>query len=216
MKVFLTSLILLTGQLMLAQNTLEDNLKWRKELNKEFRDSATSPLSSEDLARFDSLSFFPIREKYLVKATLELTPESKPFKMKTTTDRLADYRQYGIAHFTLEGKEFQLPVYQNLRLLQMPKYKKYLFVPFTDLTNGEQTYAGGRYVETEIPEGDTLLIDFNKAYNPYCVYNYKYSCPIPPKENHLEIKIEAGVLDYHKEEPKQEEAEKPGESSPMR
>ncbi len=177
-----------------AQGVMERNRQWRAEQNKEFADSATSPLTKDDRLAFDSLPYFSISENYAVTAYFELTPGEKPFKMPTSTKRLADYKQYGTAHFSINGKKFSMPVYQNLMLLKNPKYKKYLFIPFTDLTNGVETYPGGRYVEAEIPDGDSLLIDFNKAYNPYCAYNDKYSCPIPPKENHLETRVEAGVL----------------------
>ena len=61
------------------------------------------------------------------------------------------------------------------------------------MTNGEETYGGGRYIDLTIPKGDVLIIDFNKAYSPLCAYSYKYSCPIPPAENDLKLRIEAGV-----------------------
>ena len=69
---------------------------------------------------------------------------------------------------------------------------KIYYIPFTDLTNGEETYGAGRYLDFKIPESEKVIIDFNLAYNPYCAYNHSYSCPIPPKENNLNIKIEAG------------------------
>ena len=77
-------------------------------------------------------------------------------------------------------------------------FKDYLFLPFMDDTNGEQTYAGGRYIDLRIPEGNTLKIDFNKAYNPYCAYNEKYSCPIVPRENYLDVAVKAGVKVFKK------------------
>lgn len=181
-----------------AQSIIEDNIAWRKNQNAEFRDSTQSPLKDEDRKKFDSLAFYPINEAFHINAAITLTPDSVPFKMKTSTDRLADYRQWGIAHFEVDSQKFDLPVYQNLRLLSLPKYKDYLFIPFTDLTNGEETYGAGRYVEATIPKGDTLIIDFNKAYNPYCAYNDKYSCPIPPAANHLEIEVKAGELVFEK------------------
>jgi len=76
------------------------------------------------------------------------------------------------------------------------EYRDYLFLPFTDLTNGEQTYMGGRYLDLSIPEGDTIVLDFNRAYNPYCVYNKKYSCPLVPPVNALNTKISAGIKDF--------------------
>ena len=69
----------------------------------------------------------------------------------------------------------------------------YLFLPFLDATNGIETYGGGRYIDLSIPQGNQLTIDFNTAYNPYCAYNEKYSCPIVPRENYLPLKINAGV-----------------------
>ena len=77
-------------------------------------------------------------------------------------------------------------------------YEDYLFLPFLDDTNGEESYGGGRYIDCRIPEGDTIEIDFNKAYNPYCAYNENYSCPIVPRENYLAIEVKAGVKVFKK------------------
>ena len=78
-------------------------------------------------------------------------------------------------------------------LMKTQEYKDYLFFPFTDLTNGEESYSGGRYIDLHIPEGEEIVIDFNKAYNPYCAYASGFSCPIVPKENHLSLRITAGI-----------------------
>jgi uncharacterized protein (DUF1684 family) len=118
--------------------------------------------------------------------------------MLTTTSRLAKYVKYGEATFKLDGKEDQLNIYQSLSLREKPAYKDYLFLPFTDETSGKESYSGGRYIDLTIPKGNKIIIDFNKAYNPYCAYNHKYSCPIPPKGNHLNIAIKAGVKRYQK------------------
>ena len=74
----------------------------------------------------------------------------------------------------------------------------YLFLPFIDDTNGEESYGGGRYIDLRIPEGDTIVIDFNKSYNPYCAYNDKYSCPIVPRINYLALEVRAGVMAFNK------------------
>ena len=100
------------------------------------------------------------------------------WKMKTTTDRVSDERVYGVLSFELNGKAFELNVYQGKELMNSEKYKDYLFLPFLDNTNGEGSYSGGRYIDLRIPEGDTMIIDFNTAYNPYCAYNELFSCPI--------------------------------------
>lgn len=170
----------------------------QKELNLHYADSLSSPLKPEDLKIFKSLNFFPIDEKYSVKATLELTPNDPVFEMKTTTDRKPLYKRYGIATFKLDGKEYRLNVYQNQELILDFEYRDYLFLPFTDETNGDKTYKGGRYIDTRIPKDSIFTIDFNTAYNPYCAYNSKYSCPVVPPDNHLPIKIKAGVLAFDK------------------
>lgn len=171
---------------------------WQREMNADFKDATKSPLKDKDRKKFKGLDFFEFDSIYVVKASLTRTPDEKPFKMKTTTERLPDYVKYGVVAFELHGEKHQLNIYQNLGLLTKPGYEDYLFLPFLDDTNGEGSYAGGRYVECRIPEGDSLIIDFNTAYNPYCAYNEKYSCPIVPRENYLETKIEAGVKAFKK------------------
>jgi uncharacterized protein (DUF1684 family) len=170
--------------------------KFQRKLNKEFEDPQESPLTKEDLEVFKSLDFFPADTNFRVVAAVKRTKDPKPFKMKTTTDRLPLYTIYAYVSFKLKGKTFNMPIYQNQKLMQTPEFEDYLFLPFTDLTNGKSTYGGGRYLDLEIPEGDTMIIDFNKAYNPYCAYNGKYSCPVTPKENHINVAINAGVKNF--------------------
>ncbi len=165
-------------------------------LNKEYADSIRSPLTKEDLKKFSSLEFFPIDSTYKVTAKFIRTPDEEPFEMTTTTSRKSIEVKYGEVHFTLKDTTLTLNVYQNVKLKLTDQYKNYLFLPFTDKTNGKESYGGGRYIGLEIPKGDTIIIDFNKAYNPYCAYNPKYSCPIPPRENDLSVAIKAGVKAY--------------------
>ncbi len=167
-------------------------------LNTEFSDKKESPLTEEGFKKFTSLDFFPIDSIYKVTAKFELESNQKIFKMPTTTERLPIYKTYGKATFTINGKKQVLHIYQNQDLIKEDKYKNHLFIPFTDTTNGNETYEGGRFIDLEIPKGNTIIIDFNTAYNPYCAYNHKYSCPIPPKENKLDVAIKAGVKSYKK------------------
>jgi hypothetical protein len=118
--------------------------------------------------------------------------------MKTTTERLPEYSIYGVVTFRHKGKNVTLNVYQNIELVKKPGYEKNLFIPFNDRTNGVETYGGGRFIDITENGADKVIIDFNKAYNPYCAYNHKYSCPIPPEENDLKIKIKAGEKIWHK------------------
>lgn len=172
--------------------------EFQKKMNSEFKDASTSPLKTKDLKKFKGLEFFKFDSAYVVKAILKRTPNEKPFEMKTTTSRLPRYVKYAVLEFKLKGESFKLDIFQNLNLMDDPEYVDYLFLPFLDETNGESSYGGGRYIELRIPEGDEIFIDFNKAYNPYCAYNEKYSCPIVPRQNYLRTKVEAGVKAFKK------------------
>lgn len=172
--------------------------EWQREMNADYKDATKSPLKEKDRKEFKGLDFFKFDSVYVVTAKLTRTPDAKPFKMKTTTDRLPNYVKYGVVEFQLEGKSHQLDIFQNLDILEDEGYEDYLFLPFLDNTNGEGSYSGGRYVEGEIPEGETIVLDFNTAYNPYCAYNDKYSCPIVPRSNYLDADVKAGVKAFDK------------------
>ena len=172
---------------------------FQKKINDEFKDASKSPLKPKDLKDFKGLDFFKYDESFKVMASLERTPDSQWFNMKTNTNRLSKERVYGILSFNLEGVAYRLNVYQGEENLQTEGFEDYLFLPFLDLTNGESTYAGGRYIDLRIPEGDSLEIDFNSAYNPLCAYNELFSCPIVPRQNLLNTEITAGVKDFKKQ-----------------
>ena len=182
-----------------AQSDYSEEVKaWQAEHNAEFKHPEKSPLSKKERKKFEFLEFFEIDQKYQITAKFNRTPNELPFTMPTTTDRLPVYVKYGIASFTLEGQTIELPIYQNLQLRESEEYRDYLFLPFTDETNGFASYGGGRYLDLRIPDGDSIVIDFNKAYNPYCAYNANYSCPIPPRDNDIALAIEAGVKAWEK------------------
>ncbi|NGY38852.1 DUF1684 domain-containing protein [Flavobacterium sp. XN-5] len=171
--------------------------KFQQQINSEYADPEKSPLMEEDLATFKTLDFYPANEKYFVTAKFVRTKKEKPFEMKTTGERTPLYVKYGEAHFTLEGKKLKLNIYRNIALSEKQEYKDYLFLPFSDLTCGKESYIGGKYIDFKIPKGKTIVIDFNTSYNPYCAYNHKYSCPIVPLENDLDVEIKAGVKKFH-------------------
>ena len=175
-------------------------LDFQKRQNADFADPDVSPLRGEAFSQFPGIEFFPADTTYQVWARLELSPEALPFEMATTTERIARERKYGMLYFQLHGQAFQLEVYQSPDLMLQEGFEDYLFLPFTDRTNGESTYEGGRYMDLRIPEGDSILLDFNKAYNPYCAYNPEYSCPIVPPVNHLDIEVLAGFKAYRPNE----------------
>jgi uncharacterized protein len=170
---------------------------FQKQINSEYADKKESPLTDADFAAFKTLDFYAIDGKFAVVADFIRTPNEKVFKMKTSSSRLPEYVKYGELHFTLDGKKLKLNLYQNIDLVKKPGYEDHLFLPFSDLTCGKESYIGGRYIDMKIPEGNQMLIDFNTAYNPYCAYNHKYSCPIVPLENDLAVEIRAGVKKFH-------------------
>ncbi|OEJ98888.1 hypothetical protein A8C32_06785 [Flavivirga aquatica] len=172
--------------------------EFQKKLNSEYKDATKSPLKDKDRKNFKGLDFFKFDSTYVVKASLFRTPDTKWFNMKTTTNRVSEERIFGVLSFEIEDETFKLNIYQGKDLIKEKGFEDYLFLPFLDETNGVESYGGGRYIDTRIPEGDVMLIDFNKAYNPYCAYNEKYSCPIVPRENYLKIKIKAGVKVFDK------------------
>lgn len=192
----LASLILLTWACESNKTQMDETIEFQKELNQEFSNAKTSPLPKDALKNFTSLDFFPIDNDFIIEGQLKVTPEEKPFEMITTTNRRPFYRKYGEVTFQYQGKTYVLDVFQDLALIQDQQYADYLFLPFTDLTSGVTSYGGGRYLNLTIPKEDTIILNFNKAYNPYCVYNPKYSCPIPPEQNFLNFEVNAGVKDY--------------------
>jgi hypothetical protein len=169
----------------------------RKAKDSEMRADEHSPIPVEEKAAFRNLNYFRPKVSYRKEAAFERFDEAKRFLMKTTTERLPEYSLYGAVHFQHYGRTYTLNVYQNIELVKKPAYEKHLFIPFNDETNDKETYGGGRFLDITETGSDTLLIDFNKAYNPYCAYNHKYSCPIPPEENNLELKIKAGEKKWH-------------------
>ena len=171
---------------------------FQKEMNEFFKDASISPLKEKDLKNFKGLDFFAFDSTYVVNATLTRTPDEKSFKMKTTTDRLPEYIKHGVVTFDLFDKSYSLNIYRNLDIVNKEGYKDYLFLPFLDNTNGVDSYGGGRYIDLDLTEEDNLVIDFNSAYNPYCTYNEKYSCPIVPRENYLPTEIKSGVKNFNK------------------
>ena len=190
-------IFLFCSAFVFAQKNLASAEKFQSELNQSYSDSLKSPLTKEDFTTFKGLDFFSLNEKFIVDATFVRTKKEKAFAMKTTTSRTPLYLKYGELHFSIDGKDFKLNVYKNIDLSTKPEYEDYLFLPFSDLTCGKESYIGGRYVDMKIQKGKTWTIDFNKAYNPYCAYNYEYSCPIVPLENDLDIEILAGVKKFH-------------------
>jgi uncharacterized protein (DUF1684 family) len=160
-----------------------------------FLKDSRSPLTENDLHQLD---FFPPSARARVTAKFTATPGELPFEMPTYSGITRTYRKWGEAAFLWKKDSMTLSIYENLTLSANPLYKDYLFLPFKDTTNGLSTYGGGRYLN--MSKADTedgrIIIDFNKAYNPWCAYSDGYNCPIPPLENHLPVPVSAGEKQY--------------------
>jgi uncharacterized protein (DUF1684 family) len=169
--------------------------KFQKELNEEYLNPKETPLRGDNFANFKEHPFFPFDLKYRISAKFAKTENSQPFEIPTSSGKTKQYKEYGKASFELDGKPYTLTLYQSLDLMKQEKYKDYLFLPFRDATNEKETYGGGKYMDLKIPKGNTIVLDFNQSYQPYCAYNaYDYNCPIVPEENKLPVEIRAGVM----------------------
>lgn len=195
MKIFLTAIIALSYFTSPAQTAGgEISLsEWQQQLNAEYKNPATSPLDSTEALKFTGHIFYPSDSLYIVNAIIKKDTVSQFISMPTSSGKIKNYSVYGKLEFYLHSKLYSLMVYQSESLKENPEYADYLFLPFTDETSGITTYGGGRYIDLRIPATDSIKLDFNRAYNPYCAYATGYSCPIPPKENHLPLQIKAGV-----------------------
>ncbi len=202
MKNFSTLLLLITiinSCNSQGKRQLIGKSEFQKEMNAKFKDATTSPLTKKGLKKFKELDFYPINDTFKVVAKLTKTPDAPTFNFPTTTSRVATYKKYGIVNFSINGKDLQLDIYKDSN--PRSEYINHLFLPFLDKTNGKTSYAGGRFIDiltTDEQENGTIIIDFNKAYNPYCAYSDRYSCPITPRNNSLDIEINAGVMKYEK------------------
>lgn len=140
--------------------------------------------------------FYAIDEKFKVMCRFEKSADTTTVTMKTSGTKIPqkDFVRYGKIYFSINDTSLSLTVYRSKELQNNPQYGRYLFIPFTDATTGDETYGSGRYIDifTYDIKNDTVVIDFNKAYNPYCAYSSGYNCPIPPRENLLAVAVKAG------------------------
>jgi uncharacterized protein (DUF1684 family) len=159
---------------------------WRDRAAKDqFMGSPESPLPPERRSGFQGLRYFAPDPTWRVHARVESMAKPDTVRFLTSQRTFDVFLRIGRAHFTRRGREGALWVYRSLADEQ-------LFVPFTDATSGRDTYGAGRYLDPGAANGDSLTLDFNRAYNPYCAYDARWVCPLPPPENHLQERVEAG------------------------
>ena len=166
--------------------------KDRKEKDLLLLTSDHSPLLPGDKDRFDGLAYYPVSRDYVFETVIQRHESPREFMMNTSKGIPRKMLTIGYVEFDFAGKKNRLEVYAPA---DTTNDEPYLFIPFTDATSGNETYGGGRYLDFST-ETDSIMLDFNYAYNPYCAYNPGYDCPIPPAENHLDIAVRAGEKNY--------------------
>ncbi len=164
--------------------------KWRSNRDLSFKGDFDSPIPDSLRESFTKLNWYPVNREYKITATFEKNPDFQRIEMPRSQGGPETYIIAGWLKFKIKGKPQRLTAYAP-----NPEDSKVLFIPFRDLTSAKGTYGGGRYIDTRLVN-DKVLLDFNRAYNPYCVYNYDFACPIPPEENKLKVEILAGEKDF--------------------
>jgi len=174
-----------------SQQDIQLIREFRERRDRFFNEHPRSPLDDSQRRNLKGLAYYPIELEYRFEGKIErykyhiMNPQ---YYANFLTNRGVKkrYIRYGRFRFQLNGKEYVMQLYKSPGSDQ-------LFIPFRDKTNGDATYKGGRYLDAEIiMPGYKTVIDFNMAYNPSCVYNEKYICIIPPKENNFDVEIKAG------------------------
>lgn len=152
------------------------------------RYSDDSPVPAAGRASFEPLPYYPVDERYRVPASLRVAQGTEIIELGTSTGVPRRMRKVGTLAFTLEGEPLTLTAFADLDDSQLRR----LFVPFGDLTNGSDTYHGGRYLDLDRTGSGVYDLDFNRAYNPFCVFDPSYECPVPPRENRMQVQVHAG------------------------
>jgi len=160
----------------------------REEKDRFMRESAESPVEEAQRATFPALAYYPINPEYRVPASLKVAPASDVIEMPTSTGQRRKMRRIGSLEFTLKGDLMKLTAFADANDTTLLR----LFVPFSDRTNGSESYPGGRYLDLDRTATGVYDLDFNRAYNPFCYFNATYDCPVPPRENRLTVPIRAG------------------------
>ncbi len=171
----------------------EEITAWRQREEAAFRNKETTLLSDEYFKNFTGLNYFPVNLKYRVVGKLSRLASPEKMDLQLTDGTPYGFMHYGKVNFFLEGREVELVVFE----FPSRKGPPAIFVPFTDMTTGEETFGGGRFLIIEVPDDDQIVIDFNMAINPICVYDPEHACPLSPSSNYIPMRIEAGAKMYY-------------------
>jgi uncharacterized protein len=195
LQLVLLSMLFYNHSVVLAQidNPELKHAAFVDSLNAVFSNPETSILDSLQRAHFTGIPFFKYDPRYRVTAHLKWIKNAQPIALLTSGERRPLYVPIALVTFKWEGKRQRLTLYSAVQP-KNPAYADHVMLAFADLTNGFDSYGGGRYVDLKRSElKKEIVIDFNFAYNPYCAYVNRYSCVIPPVENRMDIKVNAGA-----------------------
>jgi uncharacterized protein len=185
---WLLALVLLSGCTAHEVPYEEGIAAWRAEKDRFMRESPDSPIIEAQRPSFPDLPYYPTNVEYRVPAALKVAPAGDVIEMPTSTGQRRKMRRIGALEFTLKGELLKLTAFADASDQTLQR----LFVPFSDRTNGTETYPGGRYLDLDRTATGLYDLDFNRAYSPFCHFNPAYDCPVPPRENRLPIPIRAG------------------------
>ncbi len=159
-----------------------------------FKEHDGSPIPWALRERFTGLAYFPPDPAYRFRVTLARYPKPDRVVLATSKGVPRDMLKWGVFEFTVGGQARRLQAYKSIP--GSGRGEESLFVPFRDATSGKEGYGAARYLDLEPSPTDEYELDFNRAYNPYCAYSDDYVCPFPPRENWLDVRIEAGEKDF--------------------
>lgn len=168
---------------------------YREKYKASFIEDQRSPLNKDEIKDLD---FYDEDQSWKLNCSCTPVKEAVPFEMPLYSGITRTYKVHSILTCNHNGQQFTMQIYQNATKPANPMYSNYLFLPFKDDTNGEETYGGGRYIDLKVSDivHNQVTIDFNKSYNPWCAFSAGYNCPIPPVENHLPFEVRAGEKMY--------------------
>lgn len=158
---------------------------YRQNKDEFFREHPQSPLTHEQRETFFGLNYFPENSDLRLLVDVERIEGKDTIQVQTSTGDIQVYQRYGTFDFEVEGQSVNLAIYMN---------QHGYFLPFVDSLANSETYGAGRYLEPEEQPDGRFTIDFNLAYNPYCAYNERWSCPLTPAENRIKVPIRAGEM----------------------
>ncbi len=175
------------------QSTWLQELEVQRKRKDEFFASAhESPFHHNESAKFSGLKYFAPDPKYRINTKLQRYARPEIVTLITSTGTQQRFHKFGYFEFEIGGKKVKLQAYRSAE-----REDNELFIPFKDSTSAKESYGAARYLDLEIAPDDHYVIDFNYAYNPYCAYSEDYVCPLPPRENWLDVEIRAGEKNYH-------------------